>query len=216
MGKQGAANNMFNTRPMGVAFRTGIALLVLLLQCGCAVYSSNRKSGSESLWGVGRVTWHVVEQTNGCATVSSGVRLPGIVLGISPEFFGISLGYTVRERLSVSHGDSPIGARINGESLPADTRKRWGIGHITLNTPRGRRSSLVTGNASAGLNACVDVGRPRLTAGMHSSQIAEVKDDNAFTLEGGPFRWPYFDYTASEISISQFTNSNPQIQNTTP
>ena len=126
-------------------FATSAVLLGLMgALTGCALHYGNERSGLERAWGLSRVTWEVERMTNGWATVSSGTRLPGLVLGLGPDFFGVAFGYAVRERLQIV-SDEDLGetfARINGHELAANAGHRWGFGQLILRTPTTAREQL--------------------------------------------------------------------------
>jgi len=195
---------------LSVRLASTTALAGLLFgSAGCAVHYGHVKHGVETAWGVGRVTWRVDRLTNGWATVSSGTRLPGLVLGVGPDFFGISLGYHIREHLRlvpVTEPDPPR-ARINGRELADDAGGRWGVGRLKLETPDATPAVILTGSAGAGLGLGLVRGRPELGLGWQSRQLSTVHDLDIWVELTGPARpWPYFDFPATRLAVVTPTN----------
>jgi len=182
---------------------------IALLLGGCSVHYGNARNGVENAWGIGRVTWRIQPLTNGWASISSGTRLPGLVLGCGPDFFGFSLGYQVRERLQVvpAAGAEAVGARINGGDLAADAGHRWGIGQFTLRTPASSNIAVTSGTAGAGIGVALENGHPWATAGWQSQQLTTVADRDVFVeLTGGAPGWPYFDFPSTLVAVGAPTN----------
>ena len=199
----------YNHRLRPSALRATYSLIVLTFATGCTVHFGNRQRGIEHAWGVGRVTWEVEPISGDCKAISSGFRLPGLVLGIGPDFFGVNLGYQVRERIQVltNAAAETASAWINGHELATDTGSRWGWGHLRLQTPTTRHLGLVTGKAAAGLGLALEGGLPSAAVGWDSRQRTEVGgDDILLELAGGSTSWPHFDFPSTQVAVTTTTN----------
>ncbi len=196
--------------------RLGRMSLLVILTCGlalcasgCAVHYGNARSGTERAWGVGRVTWRVAQSTNGWTSVSSGTRLPGLVLGVGPDFFGVAFGYQVRERLQIASA-AELGetrARINGHELAATAGHQWGIGQFTLRTPVDSKIAVVSGRAGAGIGLGLENGRPSAAVGWQTRQLTTVSGTDVFVEMTTPAcDWPHFDFPATEVVVLTATN----------
>ncbi len=176
---------------------------------GCAIHYGNQKRGVETVWGVGRVTWESEQLTNGWTTVSSGTRLPGIVLGVGPDFLGIALGYQVRERLVLAPPMDPAEwrASVNGREIDPTTGHRWAVGRIALRTSVLSPVAVVSGRAGAGVGLGLENGRPAAAVGWQSRQLTTVHGMDAFIELTMPMcPWPHFDYPSSEVIVIAATN----------
>ena len=184
---------------------------LVLFASGCAVHYGNTRSGTERAWGVGRATWRVAESTNGWASVSSGTRLPGLVLGVGPDFFGVAFGYQVRERLQIASA-AELGetrASINGRALPGTAGQHWGIGQFALRTPVDSKIAVVSGRAGAGIGLGLENGRPSAAVGWQSRQLTTVRGTDVFVEMTTPAcDWPHFDFPATEVVVMTATNLN--------
>lgn len=196
--------------------RLGRAPRLLILACGlalvasgCAVHYGNTRSGIERAWGVGSVTWRVAPATNGWAAVSSGTRLPGLVIGVGPDFLGVALGYQVRERLQVA-SSADLGetrAHINGRELAATAGAKWGFGQLTLRTPADSKIAVVSGRAGAGVGLGLEGGRPAAAVGWQSRQLTTVSGNDVLVeLTTPACTWPHFDFLATDVVVMAATN----------
>lgn len=197
---------------VGLRFTWSLDLILLLICCltsGCAIHYGKARTGSESAWGIGRVTWNVKPTTNGWSLVSSGLRLPGVVLGVGPDFFGVSLGYHIHECLQVmpSSETNFLSAAINGHDLPVDLGHRWGIGHFRIETQPGNSIAVVTGSAVAGLSIATENSRPSFTLGGNTKQLTAISgQDEWIEFSGGTNAWPYFDFPSLHATVKSVTN----------
>lgn len=186
-----------------------ILLLICFLTSGCAIHYGNARTGSESAWGIGRVTWNVKPTTNGWSLVSSGLRLPGVILGVGPDFFGLSLGYEIRERLQVipTANTNAVSAMINGHRLPQNTVHRWSIGHVSIQLKPTDSIAVVTGKAVAGLAIATENSRPSFTLGANTKQLTAISgQDEWIEFSGGTNAWPYFDFPSLNAIVKSVTN----------
>lgn len=195
-------------------FATSAVLLGLMgALTGCALHYGNERSGLERAWGLSRVTWEVERMTNGWATVSSGTRLPGLVLGVGPDFFGVAFGYAVRERLQIV-SDEDLGetfARTNGRVLAANAGHHWGFGQLILRTPTTARIGVVSGRAGAGIGLGLESGRPAAAVGLQSRQLTTIRGTDVFLELTGPMcAWPHFDFPSTQVAVMAATNLTPR------
>lgn len=177
------------------------ALPVLL--SGCAVHYGDTAKGIQHAWGIGRTTWETRMLANELTAISSGFRLPGLVVGIGPDFVGINLGYHVRERLQIipEEETADCGATLNGHALARDEGHRWGLGHFRTRTPNDSGIAVVQGRAEAGLTLATERGLPLAAAGWQSQMITSVTGRDVFVeLQSTTRTWPYFDFPKAEVS----------------
>lgn len=185
------------------------AALAVLTCAGCAIQYSSASRGVEKVWGLSQVAWRVESLTNGWATVRSGTSVPGLVLGVGPDFFGLSLGLARRERLLVvpaAEADAAE-ARLNGAVLESSTHRHWSLGATHFRTPGTARMAVVTGQAVAGLRASLESARPSLAVGLEARQSTAMTATNACVdLEQAAARWPAFDLTRATVRVETTTN----------
>jgi len=192
--------------------RVAKSILILALcipATGCAVYYGGSSAGATRVAGLTRYAWHVDARTNGAVAVASGVRIPGLAIGLSPNFFGLSFGYTICENLTVvtSGASTKAEAWVNGRAVESADSHRWSLGQLTFRTPAGARRVFAMGRAVAGIKASVDQSRPQITAGRHTAETIEIEDDMAIDFEGGPFQWPYFDFSNTHLNFPEKTSN---------
>jgi hypothetical protein len=189
---------------MKSAFLLQAAGLVLVSLCssGCAVHYGHARAGVEHLWGLGRLSWRSELLTNGWRVVGGGIRVPGVLIGVGPDFIGVSLGYTVRERITVVPTLDGVraSAKINGGEQWPDSSAVWGLGHLNLNIPAETRLAAMSGRAAAGLGASFESGRPTLSVGVRSHQMTIVMEADCHArLEDASPGWPYFDLMRANV-----------------
>lgn len=176
------------------------------------MHYGNVHNGVERTVGLSRVTWRVTEMTNGYATISSGIRIPGLALGVGPDFVGVSFGYTIRERMIIVPTKllNLATATSNGMAVPDDVGNRWSVGFVRIATPPRSETVVVTGQAVAGLNISLDAGKPILTTGLRSAQFTTVPLDSDIHVEitDCADAWPQFDFTQLKTRFLTITNSN--------
>jgi hypothetical protein len=135
--------------------------------------------------------------------------LPGLVLGVGPDFLGVALGYNVRERLQVVAAADleQTQASINGRELADTAVRRWGIGRLSLRTPATANVVTVSGRAGAGIGLGLESGRPAAAIGWQSRQLTTIGGADVFvelTTPEGP--WPHFDFPATHVAFVAATN----------
>jgi hypothetical protein len=172
---------------------------------GCAIHYRSAKSGNEHLWGLGSMAWKADLKETNHPVISSGVRIPGLAIGVGTAFWGVSLGYTVREHLAVTTSNQATNLHapeILGLTFHENDTSIFGFGHLRLTGPPGRHQALVTGKAIAGLQIALDEARPALHAGTSRTQLTELSATNLFlAIDQDSAAWPYFDFTTSRVEI---------------
>ena len=172
---------------------------------GCAVHHRSAKSGTEHLWGLGSMTWNADSKGTNHAVVSSGVRVPGLTIAVGTDFWGVSLGYTVRERMAVTTANQATNLHaptILGLAFHANSTSLFGFGHLRLSGPPGRPQAIVTGKAIAGLQIALDGARPALHVGTSRTQLTELSATDLFvSIDQNSSVWPYFDFATSHVLI---------------
>lgn len=177
---------------------------------GCAMRCGNIGNGVERTWGLGQVTWSVAQSTNGWATVGAGTHLPGLVLDVGPDCFGISFGYQVREILVAFPAKNlgGVSATVNGHELPTSKGHRWVIGQFTLRTPATGQVAVVNGRADIGIGAGIERGWPTATVGWQSRELTTVSGEDVLVeLTVPPARWPHFDLSSADVTLMTATNT---------
>lgn len=170
---------------------------------GCSVRYANSARGIQHVWGIGRTTWETEELANDLVAVSSGFRLPGLVLGVGPDFVGVTLGYHIRERMQIVPGEELAdgGAFLNGHPLAPNRKARWGIGHFRTRTPHKSGIAVIRGEAAAGLTLAAENGRPEAGAGWQSVQATSITGEDVFLeLQSTNHAWPYFNFPETDVS----------------
>jgi hypothetical protein len=189
-----------------------LVAITLVATTGCAVHYRSARSGAEHLWGLGTMTWKVDASTNGHQVVTSGVRLPGLAVGVGTDFWGLSLGYTVRERMAVvGPEENPRlqAPEILGPAFHKDSTGVFGFGHLHLTGPTGHHLAVVTGRAIAGLQFAMDDAGPALHVGTARTQITELSATNLFVaIDQDSDTWPYFDFANSRVEIDDGSNQD--------
>lgn len=201
----------------GMRFNSGLGLwclccalsVVTFTGSGCAVHYGNSARGIDRAWGLGEVTWELRAVTNDVVAVSSGFRLSGIVVGVGPDFFGLTLGYQARERLQVlpAVGRTNCSASVNGVAFASAPDRRWALGRMALRTPPQSAVAVISGRAAAGVGLGLERGRPTVGAGWQATQLTEVAGDDVrleFTLPAGP--WPHQDFPSTQVGVALATN----------
>jgi hypothetical protein len=177
---------------------------------GCAVHYYDKQSGTEHLWGLGRVAWNKRVETNGWVSIRTGLVSPGLSIGTGPTFAGVALGGISHEsvRVVTETEASKMQARANGAELTEATAGRWVLGHILMSAPSETKRVLVTAKALAGLKLAFDEGRPVMACGLAASQVTELFDPNAWLIiEQRSAGWPHFMFHDAGIVFSTNFNS---------
>jgi hypothetical protein len=206
------ASNLATTRRPGLV-RCGFSVLARFsglcalpaVLAACSVHYADSAKGVQHVWGIGRTTWETKTLTNNLVAVSSGFRLPGLVLGVGPDFLGVSLGYHIRERMQiVSPEQEPDrAASLNGHPLKPETSHRWGIGWFQTHTPRDAGIAFIRGQAEAGLALAVERGSPVAAAGWQTRQTTVIRGDDVLVeWQSRSSAWPYFDFPEAGVSAA--------------
>jgi hypothetical protein len=190
----------------GRLFRALIAV-TLLATPGCATRYRLAASGREGLVGLGRL-----DLTKQGASVASGARVPGLCVGWADDHAGVSVGWTIRERIYFQP-DAPIelprvrfglGWRGAGNSL-------WGIGWLQMRTPPSRPGpqTIASAAAVAGLDLGLEAGRPGVSLGLRSLQYTQVATNGtAIEIDQPRTGWPGFDLLGARTRLG--FNLSPQ------
>lgn len=169
----------------------------------------------EHLWGLGEMQLEERPAGAGFATVTSGIRVPGLCLEVGRENFGITIGYLNRQRLSVlatnaasslvppsvTPGFCSFGTQTNGSI--------WGFGHIKMRSEPAQNDHFanVTGKAIAGFGVSAGKNDNSLALALTERQTTEVIDRNIrVDFDQVAPRWPGFDLFTMKVNACTTTN----------
>lgn len=189
-----------------------VAGLVTVLCSGCAVHYSDARSGREHLWGLGQLRLQTKAQSpaNGWVAVASGSRVPGLCVSVGRDRFGVTVGYSERQRLAIVPAD-----RVAAFRAPAGwfasmgsrgERPGWMVGHASM---RGAGSpehhcAVITGRALAGFGFGAGGEGAGLKVAFQSQQTAFVRDPDVHgEVDQDAPRWPGFDLFAARVRVSR-------------
>jgi len=205
-------------RVAGVSLAVARVLLMVGLT-GCAIHYSDRRTGTEHLWGLGQMQ---SSRSNNCefATIVTGYRVPGLCLEIGRDHFGLTLGYLNRQQLAVVNTNATDAIQPPHATPPflsrGITNGLWGFGHLRMRAlpSSNHYYAIITGKAMAGFCAGAGGGDTALSLALDSRQAAVVLDENVhLEFDQDAPRWPGLDLFNTQVtevgtseSIHQTTN----------
>ena len=178
--------------------------MLILTNSGCAIHYYNARTGDEYLWGTGRLKLKREDLGGGLASVVSGSSLPGLILGVGQDHFGLSFGLLVNERLLIVETNllASLSPPAGFVSLPFRDGA-WGIGQLHMRATAERQAqTIISGRAIAGVKA--HLGRPgsAIHLGLDSRQATRVGDNSHVVLTATNSFWPRFDLFKLAVQVA--------------
>jgi hypothetical protein len=184
-----------------------ITVLLAGASAGCAIQYRNPKSGREHLIGLGQIS-----MTKPGETVAASTTAPGLCISIADDKVGISLGWTVRERIYF-RPDAPTETpwRQFGLAWSQTGSSLWGIGWLRMRTPPSKPGpqTLASASAVAGFGFGVETGLPAITLGLTSKQYTQMATNNTvIEIDQPRAAWPGFDFLHASTRIGPYLTPN--------